>query len=455
MEELYEKTGIEVIGPDSRSYTKAITAWSRKTMYHEDAPERALSLLSRMNSSCYAAVKANAFSYTAVVETFSNAGAPVQAEEIFEQMVLRYQESGDEIFKPTVRSFNAVINAWAKSSQNNAPQRAESILKRMDELYLSGNADAKPNRVNFNCVIDAWGKSGDAKKAEELLQRMELRYENGDEDMKPNVRSFNTVMDAWAKSRESDAGKQAERLMKQMEKLYLAGNVDVKPDVRSYNAVMNAWAKSGDPNAAQMATNVLERLERKYEEGDKDLEPDFYSFSTVIHAIARSNIIGKEEMAFKILLDMKKLYKAGDENAKPNLIIYNAVLNACAYSVGGEENHQRAMEIAHATFKELQDFGDDADEITYGTFIKACGNLMPHGNVRASVLEALFKKCKAEGKVGEMVIRQMFTAASNDMYQRLIGSHVLGQHKFINVEDLPSQWTYNLKRSRRREDVNI
>jgi len=32
-------------------------------MSHEDAPERALSLLSRINSSCYAAVKANAFSY--------------------------------------------------------------------------------------------------------------------------------------------------------------------------------------------------------------------------------------------------------------------------------------------------------------------------------------------------------------------------------------------------------
>ena len=53
-------TGIKVIGQNSRGYTKAIIAWSRKTMSHEDAPERALSLLSMINSSCYAAVKANA-----------------------------------------------------------------------------------------------------------------------------------------------------------------------------------------------------------------------------------------------------------------------------------------------------------------------------------------------------------------------------------------------------------
>jgi len=59
-------TGIKSIGPDSRGYTKAIIAWSHKTMSHEDAPERALSLFSRINFSCYAAVKANVFSYTVI-----------------------------------------------------------------------------------------------------------------------------------------------------------------------------------------------------------------------------------------------------------------------------------------------------------------------------------------------------------------------------------------------------
>eukprot|EP00816_Leptocylindrus_hargravesii_P011642 CAMPEP_0196813218 /NCGR_PEP_ID=MMETSP1362-20130617/34767_1 /TAXON_ID=163516 /ORGANISM="Leptocylindrus danicus, Strain CCMP1856" /LENGTH=582 /DNA_ID=CAMNT_0042189305 /DNA_START=105 /DNA_END=1853 /DNA_ORIENTATION=- len=453
MEELYSRTQREDLRPDTRSYTKVINAWSRSRQY-ADAPERALAILQRMDY-LYAQgntyVKPNAYSFTAVIDTFANAGMPTQAEEWFEEMEARYEQYGDEDVKPNVRSFNAVINAWAKSQQPSAPQRAEALLSRMDQLYAMGNVDAKPNNVNFNTVIDAWSKSGllgSAQRAEELLQKMEARYEAGDEDVKPQTRSFNTVIDAWARSGNPE---RAEMLLRQMNELFENGNFDVQPNVRSFNSIINAWAKSKDNNAAQKAEEILEHMEHLCtQSGNRRLAPDTHSFSTVINAWARSNAVGKETKAYKILQDMNSMYANGNSNARPNVIIYNAVMNACAFACGNESNLQRAMEIAHATFKELQESPHaNPDEITYGTFIKACGNLMPHGPTRNKVVEALFKKCCQDGKVGDMVLRQVRYAADDHLYQRLFGD-VLANRNSIGVHDIPEDWTCHTQHRRPR-----
>jgi hypothetical protein len=50
----------------------------------------------------------------------------------------------------------------------------------MEELYSSGeNVHAKPNVRSFNSVLNAWAKSGQpdaANKAQDMLNRMELLY---------------------------------------------------------------------------------------------------------------------------------------------------------------------------------------------------------------------------------------------------------------------------------------
>lgn len=458
MEELYSRTQREDLRPDTRSYTKVINSWSRRSRQYSDAPERALAILQRMDhlhAQGNEFVKPNAYSFTALIDTFANAGMPTQAEEWFEEMEARYEQCGEDDVKPNVRSFNAVINAWAKSHQSSAPQRAEALLDRMDQLYAMGNVDAKPNNVNFNTVIDAWSKSslsGSAQRAEELLQKMEARYEAGDEDVKPQTRSFNTVIDAWARSGNPE---RAEMLLRQMNELFEHGNIDVQPNVRSFNSIINAWAKSKDANAAQKAEEILEHMEHLCtQSGDRRLAPDTHSFSTVINAWARSNTVGKETKAYKILQDMNSMYANGNFNARPNVIIYNAVMNACAFAVGNESNMQRAMEIAHATFKELQESPHSTpDEITYGTFIKACGNLMPQGQTRSTVVEALFRKCCREGKVGDMVLRQVRYAADDHLYRQLF-SDVLANSNLdidsIRVNNIPEDWKCHAKRPRSR-----
>ena len=84
--------------------------------------------------------------------------------------------------KPNTISFNSVISAWAKSGERGAAQRAESILKRMQELHEAGNPDVKPNTISFNSVISAWANSGErgaAERAEAILKRMQELHEAG------------------------------------------------------------------------------------------------------------------------------------------------------------------------------------------------------------------------------------------------------------------------------------
>ena len=81
---------------------------------------------------------------------------------------------------------------------DDAAERAEDLLRHMDELSESGeNSDAKPNVRSFNTVINAYAKSGRADaalKAESVLDLMEKLYEAGNDEVRPDVHSFSTVI---------------------------------------------------------------------------------------------------------------------------------------------------------------------------------------------------------------------------------------------------------------------
>jgi len=140
-------------------------------------------------------------------------------------------------------SFNAVLDAWARSGDRVAPRRAEQILDHMDELYRSGNKGVKPDRYTYNTLINVWAKSGErgsAARAEHVLSVMEKRFRDGDHDFKPNTRTYTSVIDAWAKSGEKGAARRAEQILNNMISRYeAAGDPDVKPNVHTANAVCN------------------------------------------------------------------------------------------------------------------------------------------------------------------------------------------------------------------------
>jgi len=66
----------------------------------------------------------------------------------------RLHKGGNPDVKVDTISFNAVLDAWARSGDRVAPRRAEQILDHMDELYRSGNKGVKPDH---QCVGEIRG----------------------------------------------------------------------------------------------------------------------------------------------------------------------------------------------------------------------------------------------------------------------------------------------------------
>lgn len=65
----------------------------------------------------------------------------------------------------------------------------------MDRLYKSGNEEVSPDTITFNAVLDAWARSGDrmaAQRAEQILDHMDDLYRAGNRKVKPDVYTFNT-----------------------------------------------------------------------------------------------------------------------------------------------------------------------------------------------------------------------------------------------------------------------
>lgn len=195
-------------------------------------------------------------------------------------------------------SFNAVLDAWARSSDRVAPRRAEQILEHMDTLYMSGNTGVKPDRYTYNTLINVWAKSterGAAARAENVLSVMEKRFRDGDQDLKPNTRTYTSVIDAWAKSGEKGAARRAEQILNNMIVRYeAAGDPDVKPNVHTANTVCNACAFSKNDDDREEALTIAFRV-FDWLANQSELFPDSYTFTILLSVC--SNLIPREDGA--------------------------------------------------------------------------------------------------------------------------------------------------------------
>lgn len=78
--------------------------------------------------------------------------------------------------KPSRRSFNACILGYRK--EGDGGKKAEEVLMRMEELSNCGSPEIAPDVVSYNCAIGAIVDSEEedaADRAQALLDRMEDR----------------------------------------------------------------------------------------------------------------------------------------------------------------------------------------------------------------------------------------------------------------------------------------
>jgi len=289
----------------------------------------------------------------AIIDQWANARAPSageRAESLLRLMNDLYME-GNEHMKPRVWNFKAVIAAWSKAARYNAANHAEAMLEWMQEFHQAGDDKMVPNTIMCSSIISAWSKSRDKsapERAEALLQRMIEWYEAGNESVKPNIVTYNALMKVYAKSRHPEATQRMEGIMRKM------SDMDIAPDRYSYNQLINAYANSKDPAAPERAESVLRHLFERQQAGDVHLKPDRIGYTTVVKAWANSEATGAADRAEAFLRYMEEAYReTGDEEVKPNAVSYAMAIKAWVNS-GDPDAAKRAsalLEEVHDLYK--------------------------------------------------------------------------------------------------------
>jgi len=385
-----------LIIPKEEAYNMVVHAYANCSKGDAVAATRAQAILDRMLANCreYCTEttqhrppppppEPSAITFNSVCNVYAKSGqkdAGKAAESVFTQMEEWYRECQDIRQKnkanfpytgaaPNHRTVNCVIDAWAKSRRENAPERVMAILHVLVERCLNvaqANMDhgdnneqmvdelvIQPNVIIFNSAIHAWAKSGRgrlaAEKAEDILDMLDKLNESGemvqhnpddgeaDDGLKPNTRTLSLVLEAWACCAQDngDAAKRAEKILNRMEELYNKG-FNVKPNYISFTTCITAWARSKENEGydAERAQALLDRMLQLYESsGDKDFMPSTTTFNSVITAWARSQQLDAPEHAEAVL-------RKAEAIVEPDTTSYNAVLDAYAKSGNSEKAKQ-------------------------------------------------------------------------------------------------------------------
>jgi hypothetical protein len=169
----------------------------------------------------------------------------------------------------------------------------------------------------------------------------------------------------------------------------------------------------------------------------------------VIKAIARSKGADAVAQAEGVLLQLENDYQSGKSYVRPDVTTYSSVINACAYCVGNAPKRDEALRIALRTFYKLYDMEDEnANNITYGTMLKAIQNLMPISDERTDLVQELFDMCCENGYVDYFVLSQL-RFASPQLYRNILEGPcgLAGPESKYGLEavlkNVPTEWTAN------------
>jgi hypothetical protein len=359
----------------------------------------------------------NAISYNHVIHAYavSNGGikAADKCEELLDHMLKRcrhYVENTNDNRKPPpeplITTFNSVMNAIAKSNDENSGKRAESVFKKMEQWSFDciehrkslpnfPYNGVKPNSRSLAIVLDCWANAKSDESfdravtifehaIEKLSNYNNSENENGSLVITVNIVMLNAVLKVLVSSRKGRiAAKKAEELVSTMKELHENGTLVTKnsmldpsdqealltnPNVRTYTLLLNCWANAvrgeRDVDCAQHAENILYEMEQLYQKGE-DVMPNYVSYSTCLNAWSKIKSDVGGEHALKILDRLEEMYRITmSEDLKPNSILYNSCLNALCAS-----QNRQLYENARDLLEKMENHGL-ANTTSYNTLMK-------------------------------------------------------------------------------------
>jgi hypothetical protein len=502
VEDRYLSEGNYLLKPNQITYSQVIKAIGHSQ--DPNAPRLAEDIMRRMyqlTESGMINVPPNVHIYNAVITTFSGGNKDQraynarEAERLLYEMVHQSRLEGNAFTEPSVVTLGIVLRAWAESGLPDCGQQAQRVLDHFEARYDAGSSRVRPNVVCYTTVMQAWGRSkapphAALQKVETMLSKLENLYtETGHESLRPNQITYITVMDVYSRKCPNEAGAMSQALVDRLSQLQDIGLGFEKPSRIIFNKLINTWSKSAEANAAENAERVFQRMEAQYAAGDGSARPDEVSLCCVLNAWAnnafqggalraqqimdyttkeltseqrgfdhtvvswnvlvkawgRSRAVDSVQRAERILVDLETRYRKGRSNVKPDITTYSSVINCCAYYNGPSRGRSPAFEVALRTFQKIKQSDDlVANNIVYGTMLKAIGKLQKPGQQRDVMIKELFVECMLGGQVCSFVLVQL-KSASRDLFQQLVlDPCALKDQDATDFEDvwrkLPKDW---------------
>mmetsp|Transcript_2393 Transcript_2393/g.5266 ORF Transcript_2393/g.5266 Transcript_2393/m.5266 type:complete len:1033 (-) Transcript_2393:82-3180(-) len=307
----------------------------------------------------------NSTVYNALLQAYANAGVTSSAEDLLDRMISLHsrslKEGGGGPFKnvrPNTRTFNVVLNTWAKRGTREAGAKANELLLKMEEMSaVYRDRISQPDIISYNTVLSAWSKSAGyggqapsdtkeivgeeaAYKALELLDRIEGQSYR----IKPDRISYSTTIAAFANAAQTcESGilmaQKADALISRMR-----DRMGVEPDDYSFNGVLLAWSRtSGGMSSARHCESILRSMRN----------PTNVSWSTVINAYTHA---GGALEAAGLLKEMEDRARDSARHQSSNhaantlsIVVYNNVIHAWSRNADPD-----ASKYAEAILKRLE-----------------------------------------------------------------------------------------------------
>ncbi|KAL3805330.1 hypothetical protein HJC23_009037, partial [Cyclotella cryptica] len=318
--------------------------------------------------------KPHAKLFNSMMKAHANSGTQEGAEKC-DALLSKIEEmytAGDIQIRPDIILHNMVMNAW----QSFDPNKAEEVLNRLCVCHEKGDKDLSPNDASFSICIHAWCKSTEpdaAEQAERILRRKEA-FLNRVDGLVIRTTDYNSIISKWRRDPENGS-ERAALLFEEMLQKASKSEVYQSPTDVTLNALLAVYAKSNDDKAAQNAEDHLRRMNQLYEDKKSNILPDVISYRTCIDAWIRRKSTVSPEKVEALVKDMTDKYKhEGRDDLCPDSNVFDLILKACNLAPStwnieaADRRHDHTIAIANRTFTLLRGNNEFNAKPTHSTY---------------------------------------------------------------------------------------
>ena len=334
MIELHNNDPMLNVQPDVFSFFGAMKGWSKSGA--QDAPERCTMLMNLMQQFYEGGrtdLKPSIIFYNLLLETWAqtpDSGSKV--EHMLWELQEQYDQSGSKLERPNLQTYATAIRAWANTSSDEAPDRAHTIVKHLENLSKEQDHEyLTPDPILYTSLIHAWSmthRQDAPKQALTVLHHMQSLARDGRANVAPSTVTYNAVMNVLCKHEKFDS---ARKLLDSMKDQVARYSESPRPDFITYATIIHACARSSDAKSGYLAKQLIEEMEVQADMGDASLQPSSSIYASVIYAYR--NIPGEgAELAEDLLLKIDRRSQLGTANVLPNTGVCNAALRVWSES---------------------------------------------------------------------------------------------------------------------------